>query len=179
MDLDKIRAKMISSIWQAFAQSGVELSAIPTEQQEKLVSKIADTVLITMDEILGDSVPKASAAQAEEVDDKEEQILWEGRPFLSLVEHYIITNERLKITTGLVGRKVENFELIRMQDIDYKQNLGERITNLGDITIQGQDASASEIVLRNIAKPEEVYEILRRAWLDARKRHGLQFREYM
>lgn len=179
MDLDKIRAKMISSVWQAFAQSGVDLSAVPTEQQEKLVSKIADTVLVTMDEILGDSVPKAAAEQAEEVDENEEEILWEGRPFLSLVEHYTITNERLKITSGLVGRKVENFELIRMQDIDYKQNLGERITNLGDITIQGQDASASQIVLRNIAKPEEVYEILRRAWLDARKRHGLQFREYM
>lgn len=179
MDLDKIRAKMISSVWQAFAQSGVDLTTVPTEQQEKLVSKIADTVLVTMDEILGDSVPKAAAEQAEEVDENEEEILWEGRPFLSLVEHYTITNERLKITSGLVGRKVENFELIRMQDIDYKQNLGERITNLGDITIQGQDASASQIVLRNIAKPEEVYEILRRAWLDARKRHGLQFREYM
>jgi len=179
MDLDKIRAKMISSVWQAFAQSGVDLSAVPTEQQEKLVSKVADTVLVTMDEILGDSVPKTSAAQAEEVDEHDEQILWEGRPFLSLVEHYTLTNERLKITSGLVGRKVENFELIRMQDIDYKQNLGERVTNLGDITIKGQDASAAEIVLRNIAKPEEVYEILRRAWLDARKRHGLQFREYM
>jgi hypothetical protein len=179
MNLKNIRAKMVSSIWQAFAQSGVDLSTIPTEQQEKLVSKIADTVLVTMDQVLDDEVLPPSAEAAAEVDETEEQILWEGRPFLSLVEHYTLTSERLKITRGLVGRKVENFELVRMQDIDYKQNIGERITNLGDIFIKGQDASNPEVILRNVAKPEEVYEVLRKAWLEARKRHGLQFREFM
>jgi hypothetical protein len=74
---------------------------------------------------------------------------------------------------------VENFELIRMQDIDFKQNMGERMLGFGDIYIRGQDPSNPAVVLRNVPKPEEVYEILRRAWLEARKRHGLQFREYM
>ena len=179
MNLKNIRAKMVSSIWQAFAQSGVDLSAIPTEQQEKLVSKITDTVLVTMDQVLDDEVLPASVDTSVEDDGLEERILWEGRPFLSLVEHYTLTTERLKITRGLVGRKVENFELVRMQDIDYKQNIGERITNLGDIFIKGQDASNPEIIIRNVSKPEEVYEILRKAWLEARKRHGLQFREFM
>lgn len=179
MNLKNIRAKMVSSIWQAFAQSGVDLSTIPTEQQEKLVSKIADTVLVTMDQVLDDEVLPASAEAVAEDDGTEESVLWEGRPFLSLVEHYTLTTERLKITRGLVGRKVENFELIRMQDIDYKQNIGERMTNLGDIFIKGQDASNPEIILRNVSKPEEVYEVLRKAWLEARKRHGLQFREFM
>ena len=179
MNLKNIRAKMVSSIWQAFAQSGVDLSTIPTEQQEKLVSKIADTVLVTMDQVLDEEMLPTSAEAAAEVDETEERILWEGRPFLSLVEHYTLTTERLKITRGLVGRKVENFELVRMQDIDYKQNIGERITNLGDIFVKGQDASNPEIVMRNVAKPEEVYEIMRKAWLEARKRHGLQFREFM
>ena len=179
MNLKNIRAKMVSSIWQAFAQSGVDLSTVPTEQQEKLVSKIADTVLVTMDQVLDEEMLPASAEAAEEVDETEERVLWEGRPFLSLVEHYTLTSERLKITRGLVGRKVENFELVRMQDIDYKQNIGERITNLGDIYIKGQDASNPEIITRNVAKPEEVYEVLRKAWLEARKRHGLQFREFM
>ena len=179
MNLKNIRAKMVSSIWQAFAQSGVDLSTVPTEQQEKLVSKIADTVLVTMDQVLDEEMLPASAEAAEEVDETEERVLWEGRPFLSLVEHYTLTSERLKITRGLVGRKVENFELVRMQDIDYKQNIGERITNLGDIYIKGQDASNPEIIMRNVAKPEEVYEVLRKAWLEARKRHGLQFREFM
>jgi hypothetical protein len=74
---------------------------------------------------------------------------------------------------------VENYELIRMQDIDFKQGMSERIMGIGDITIRGQDPSDPKIELRNVADPEKIYEILRRAWLDARKRHGLQFREYM
>jgi len=179
MNLENIRAKMISRVWQALAQSDVDLSAVPTEQQEKMVSKIADAVLVAMDEILDDEISPISEAATSDTDDDEERVLWSGRPFLSLIEHYTITTERLKITRGLIGRQVENFELIRMQDIDYKQNLGERITNLGDITIKGQDPSNPEVILRNIAKPEDVYEILRKAWLDARKRHGLQFREFM
>jgi hypothetical protein len=179
MNLEKIRAKMIASIWQALAQSGVDLSAVPKNEQEKLVGKITDSVLVTMDQILEKEIPPMPTESYAVDEDINERILWEGRPFLSLIERYTLTTERLKITRGLVGRKVENFELIRMQDIDYQQNVGERITNLGDISIKGQDPSHPEIVLRNVAKPEDVYEILRKAWLEARKRHGLQFREFM
>ena len=56
---------------------------------------------------------------------------------------------------------------------------GERVLGIGDVNIRGQDPSNPAIVLRNVPKPEEVYETLRRAWLESRKRHGLQFREYM
>jgi hypothetical protein len=177
MAIDKQRAQVIGSIWQAIAQSGVDLSSIPQDQQEKLVGKIADGVMLSMDAILGEALPPP--ATEDEVDDLNESILWQGRPFLSLVEHYTITSERVKIITGLVARRVENFELIRVQDIDFKQGMGERMLGIGDIHIRGQDPSNPDIILRNIPKPEEVYETLRKAWLESRKRHGLQFREYM
>ncbi len=80
---------------------------------------------------------------------------------------------------GFLSREVENFELIRIQDIDYKQGMSDRIFGVGDITIRGHDASDPVIELRNVPNPEEVHEILRQAWLEARKRYGLQFREYM
>ena len=177
MSIDKLRAQVIGSIWQAIAQSGVDLSSIPQDQQEKLVSKIADGVMVTMDSIMGEEMPLITTE--DEVDELGERILWKGRPFLSLVENYTITSERLKIITGLLSQRVENFELIRIQDIDFEQGMGERMIGIGDITIRGQDPSKPEIVLRNVSKPEEVYEIMRRAWLEARKRHGLEFREFM
>ncbi len=178
MSIDKQRAQVVGSIWQAIAQSGVDLATIPQDQQEKLVGKIADSVMVTMDAIIGEEAPQATAE--DEVDEStDERVLWKGRPFLSLVESYTVTTERLKISTGLVGRRVENFELIRVQDIDYKQGMGERMLGIGDVNIRGQDPSNPAIVLRNVPKPEEVYEIIRKAWLESRKRHGLQFREYM
>ena len=177
MSIDKLRAQVIGSIWQAIAQSGVDLSSVSQDQQEIIVNKIADGVMVTMDAIMGDEMPLTTSE--DEVDELDESVLWKGRPFLSLVENYTITSERLKITTGLVSRNVENFELIRIQDIDFNQGMGDRMVGIGDINIRGHDPSNPDILLRNISKPEEVYEILRKAWLDARKRHGLQFREYM
>lgn len=177
MSIDKLRAQVIGSIWQAIAQSGVDLSSIPQDKQETLVSKIADSVMLTMDGIMGEDVPMDVAE--DEVDELGEQVLWKGRPFLSLVENYTITSERLKITTGLASKHVENFELIRIQDIDFKQGMGERMLGIGDVNIRGQDPSNPEIMLRNVPKPEDVYETLRRAWLESRKRHGLKFSEFM
>lgn len=177
MAIEKTRAQVISSIWQAIAQSSVDLSAVPQEGQEKLVGKIADNVLMTMNAIL-DEVPNAQPAV--EVDEEQgEKVLWQGHPFLSMVESYVITSERVKVIKGLISRDVENFELIRIQDLDLSQGVSERVLGIGDIAIRGQDPSKSMIVLRNVPKPEEVYELLRNAWLEARKRYGLQFREYM
>jgi hypothetical protein len=177
MSIEKIRAQLISSIWQAVAQSGVDLSSVPKDQQEKLVGKIADNAMVTMDSILEE---EASSKPSEEKQDPQaEQVLWQGRPFLSMVENYTITTERIKITKGLLARNVENFELIRIQDIDYKQGVTERMVGVGDINVRGQDASEPQVVLRNVSNPEEVYNVLRKAWMDARKRYGLQFREYM
>jgi len=177
MTIDNIRAKIIANVWQAIAQSGVDLTAVPREHQEKLVGDIADNLLVTVNSLLDESPPVAKTELV--VDEHGEQVLWEGRPFLSLVEYYVLTSERIKIRQGLLGRDIENFELIRIQDIDFKQGVTERILGIGDLTIHGHDPSDPTIVLRNVPKPDEVYEVIRRAWLEARKRYGLQFREYM
>jgi len=95
------------------------------------------------------------------------------------VESYTITNERIKIIKGLIGKDIENFELIRVQDIDIEQKVGERVLGIGDIIIKGADQSSPTITLRNIKDPQEVYELLRKAWLNARKKYGLIFREEM
>lgn len=180
MAIEKTRARIVGSIWQAIAQSEVDLTSIPHAQQEQLVNKIADNVMVAMDAMLDDFSESQQAGEpsGQEVEG-DEKVLWQGRPFLSMVESYVITSERIKVIRGLLSRDVENFELIRIQDIDFNQGVSERMLGIGDITVQGQDPSQPKLVLRNVPKPEQVYEILRKAWLDARKRYGLQFREYM
>lgn len=176
MAIEHTRAQVIANIWQAIAQSGIDLSSVPQDQQEALVAKIADNIMLGMNLIMDEE----ESNLAEEIEiGEDEQVLWSGRPFLSMVETYAITTERIKIIKGLFSRDLENYELIRIQDIDLSQGVDERIFNIGDLTIQGHDPSDPTVILRNISDPDQVYEILRRAWLEARKRHGLQFREYM
>jgi len=69
--------------------------------------------------------------------------------------------------------------LNRIQDIDQKQTLKERLLSVGDITILSHDSSHPEIIFNDIKEPQEVHEILRRAILSARKKHGLRYREEM
>ena len=169
MSIEQYRAKIKSSLWQAIAQSDVDLKSIPSEQQNELVDVMADNMLVILNDLLEDSSPRKAHKDADDDSDAEENILWEGRPFMSLVEFYTITNERVKIVRGMLGKDIENFELIRVQDIDVSQNLSERVLKIGDITISGADASSPVVVLRNVHDPSEVYELLRRAWLAARK----------
>ena len=179
MTINKYRAQINSYIWKAIAQSGVSLNAVPAEEQTKLVDAITEHTLIFVNDLLDDvSQPVKGMGTPLELED-EEVVVWEGRPFLSLTEFYTLTNERIKIVKGLIGKDVENFELIRVQDIDVSQNMGERVLGIGDITISGADSSNPVVVLRNVRQPNEVYELLRKAWLAARKKYGLIFREDM
>jgi hypothetical protein len=178
MSIENTRAHVISSIWKAIAQSGVDLSSLPKEEQTNLVNAIADNLLVTVDGLFEEATQSVRKQDHERLEG-DERAIWTGRPFLSLTERYTITSERIKITKGLFGRDIENFELIRIQDLDISQKLSERLFGLGDLIIRGHDASHAELVLRNIRDPERIYELLRRAWLDARKQYGLTFQEEM
>ncbi|MBK9713526.1 MAG: PH domain-containing protein [Kouleothrix sp.] len=180
MSIDQHRAMLTGRIWQSIAQSGVDLSSLAREQQERLVGAIADGVLVGVDDLLGQIAPAAPPADAADPEDPSaERTLWEGRPFLSLTERYTVTSERVRIQRGLLGKDFEEIELIRLQDIDRGQSAGERLLNIGDISLRSADPSKPTAVLRNVGSPDEVHEIIRRAWLEARKRYGFQFREQM
>jgi len=178
MSLEKYQEQMKANVWKSISQSGLSLDTIPADEQNKFVNLLSENLLLTLNSMLDEVSPDVKPGGLNTLDD-EEKLIWEGRPFLSLVEFYTITNERVKVVKGLIGKDIENFELIRVQDIDISQNLSERIMGIGDITITGADVSTPKIILRNIHNPTEVYEILRRAWLAARKRYGLIFREEM
>jgi hypothetical protein len=180
MSVNEIQAKVKASLWKAVAQSGVDVSEVPQEDMDKLVNTMADGVLQEMDDILSDASGKRIAqTMAADDDDGAEQILWEGRPFLSLRLYYQITTERVRISEGLFGKEREDVELVRIQDIDHKQSLTERAFGIGDIFISSHDASQPEATLSNVSDPEAVHEILRRAVLNARKKHGMSYREEM
>jgi hypothetical protein len=182
MSLPEMRAKVKAGIWQAVAQSGVDTSSLPQGELDKLVGVITDGVLKEMDEFLGQASGRPIAVAKGSVDDNDddgEKVLWEGRPFLSLSVHYQITNERIRISEGMLGKAREDIELVRVQDIDLSQGLTERMLGIGDIHIRSHDPSNPSSVLNNVSDPSAVHEILRRAVLKARKKYNVSFREEM
>jgi hypothetical protein len=183
MSLPEMRTKIKARVWQAIAQSGVNLSVLSQPDVDKLVEGITEGVLIELDEILGQASGRPVSVSAATLDvedeDEMEHVLWEGRPYLSLSVSYTITTERVRIVEGLLGKTRQDIELIRIQHIDHKQNLAERALQIGDVYIRSHDPDNEEIILDNVSHPEEVHEILRRAVMRARKKYNVGFREEM
>ena len=182
MTIKEAQARIKARVWQAVAQAGLDLSALDKETLESLVDLVTESALLEIDsELDASQLSEKKVPTQEDEDDDEfgETILWQGRPLLSLVLSYTITNERIKITSGLLGKSHENVELIRVQYIDHCLTFGERVLKIGDISVRSHDPSHPEIMLHNVQEPAKVYEILRRAVLDARKRHNFSYREEM
>ncbi|MCP4420558.1 MAG: PH domain-containing protein [Chloroflexi bacterium] len=182
MSLNEVKANIKARVWKAIAQAELDVSSLDKETLESLVDLVAEVAMLESDDELDKSLAlnKGDTAVSTDIlDDAKEDILWEGRPFLSISLHYTVTDERIRITEGFLGKARENVELIRVQDVDYGQTFSERILNLGDINIRSHDSSHPLITLKNIKDPNKVYEILRRAVLHARKKHNFTYREEM
>lgn len=190
MSINETHAKIKANVWQTIAQSEeIDISGIDKSKLSDLVDLIIDEAMEEIDAQMDQPLAAFEEGEASEVietavstdilENGKEDILWQGRPFLSMVQSYTITDERIRITSGFFGKSTENIELVRIQDVDYRQTFSDRMIQVGDIAIKSQNPSRPHITLRNIKDPEKVYEILRRAILHARKRHGFTYREEM
>ncbi len=179
MSIEKIEARMNANIWKAIAQKELDLSCLDKETQTALIETVTTAAMRGLDQDIDETIGNSRSAAAALLDDDKEDILWEGRPFLSMTRYYIITDERIRITEGLLGKTYENVELVRIQDVDYSQTMSERLLKIGDINIRSHDTSHPSIILENVKSPTDVYEILRRAVLAARRKHNFSYREEM
>jgi len=182
MAFKESHSRIKTQVWKAIAKSEINLDGVPESEIDTLVELVTDAALIEIDREMGRSSPMETIPEAGdyiEGDEEKELVLWSGRPFLSIVTEFVITDERIRIFSGLIGKDREDIELIRIQDIDQKQTFGDRILQIGDIIILSHDSSDPKAVLHNVKDPQEVHEILRRAVLNARKKHGLIYREEM
>jgi hypothetical protein len=182
MTVNDNKAKITGRIWQSIAQSGIQVSAIPKEQLDALVNALADGVLTAQDDLLADvGLPQrpATSADATGAGVEPEKMLWKGRPWLSLVEYYEVTSERLLVITGFFGRDHEDVELVRLQDIDFRQSFWGRLFNRGTIFVRSADASHPVIKLKRISGPAKVHQIIWKAMLSARRRYRFSFQEEM
>lgn len=110
-------------------------------------------------------------------DTNEETRIWQGRPYLSIGLRYELTSQRLRIYRGVLGNRIEEVELIRVKDSKVKQHMGERMLNIGDVTIVSADPTTPEIVLQNVHDPVHVRELFRKAVLNEKSRRGMYYRE--
>lgn len=112
-----------------------------------------------------------------------ERVLWEGRPSrlwsprMSLMNRYRLTNQRLIMEYGFIGKTTEEIELYRVMDVGVKQHPLERIVQMGDIYLASGDASTPTKYLHNIPDPNRIKDMIREATRQERDRRRVMIRE--
>ncbi len=164
--MDHLEARKILSAQfsQSLAESGVEVTAIPRDQLQAVVDALADGVFAVLDGIEDEAVGP-------------ETLLWRGRPYLTIGIRYELTSQRLRVVRGILGRRLEEIELVRVRDTKIKQHAGERALNVGDITVYSTDPTTPEIVLNNVRHANDVRELIRKTTMAEKNRRGLYYRE--
>jgi uncharacterized membrane protein YdbT with pleckstrin-like domain len=90
-------------------------------------------------------------------------VMWLIRWWITKCTSYEITTQRLKITTGILNRKLDELELFRVKDYAMDQPLFLRMVGLGNLNLVTSDISTPTLAIRAIPKVEEVREMLRNA----------------
>lgn len=86
---------------------------------------------------------------------------------------YRLTTHRLFREVGVLFRQLNEIELIRVDDVSVRQNLLERIFNVGTITvIAPTDQTEPRLELEGVENPIEVKEEIRR-WVRKRRERSL------
>jgi hypothetical protein len=112
-----------------------------------------------------------------------ERLLWQGRPSklwsprLALTQRYKLTSQRLIMTFGFIGRRTEEIDLYRVNDVGVKQHPLERITRMGDVYIASADTSSPTKFLHNVSTPDRVKDLVREAARVERQRRRVLLRE--
>ena len=118
-------------------------------------------------------------------DPNAERQLWRGRPSklwsprMAITNRYRLTDQRLRWEYGFIGRRIEEVDLFRVNDVAVKQAAFERILGFGDITVYMTDASSPEKILHNVVGPDRVKDLIREAVRRERQRRRVIVREDM
>jgi membrane protein YdbS with pleckstrin-like domain len=86
---------------------------------------------------------------------------------------YRLTNQRFFLERGILRRVTERIEVIDIDDLQFEQNLVERMFDVGSITLSSTDRSVPKFWLQGIEHVQEVSDLIDQARRAERNRRGL------
>jgi uncharacterized membrane protein YdbT with pleckstrin-like domain len=69
---------------------------------------------------------------------------------------YTITDRRLNIRRGIVSREVQETRLERVQNVNYKQSVYQRLMQIGDVDFDTAAGDDYNFVFQGVADPQDV-----------------------
>ena len=75
---------------------------------------------------------------------------------------YTVTDSKMQIDTGLIGRTTRNIPLSKIQDVTVSATISQRVMGFGNIIVDNASELGGNIVLQNINNPRHYADLLLR-----------------
>jgi uncharacterized membrane protein YdbT with pleckstrin-like domain len=74
---------------------------------------------------------------------------------------YILTNERFRVTRGILNKRTDDLELYRVKDLTLIKPFSQRLVKAGTIEMTTSDHTTPLVVLPAIKEPAKVLDLIR------------------
>ena len=90
---------------------------------------------------------------------------------------YMLSEDRLFISVGLLSIKDDEVLLYRVRDIDTKRTLWQRLFGVGTVTVMSSDKTMPVLTLKNIKDPVMVKELIHKQVEDMKIQRRVRLNE--
>ncbi len=87
--------------------------------------------------------------------------------------HYEVSTDRIEFTRGIFSRQIDNLDMFRVVDLKLHRSLLDCIVGVGTVTLITKDETDPVFEFEKVARPKELYDIIKRASLEADRKQGV------
>jgi membrane protein YdbS with pleckstrin-like domain len=87
--------------------------------------------------------------------------------------YYEVSSDRIEWSRGILDRRVDNIDMFRVVDLKMRRNLLDCIFGVGTIALITTDKSDPEFVFEKIRDSRYLYDIIKKASLEADRKTGV------
>jgi uncharacterized membrane protein YdbT with pleckstrin-like domain len=87
--------------------------------------------------------------------------------------YYEVSGDRIEWSRGILDRRVDNLDMFRVIDLKLRRSLLDCIFGIGTVALITTDKTDPEFVFEKIRGSRELYDIVKKASLEADRRTGV------
>ena len=86
---------------------------------------------------------------------------------------YEVSEDRIEWSRGIMDRRVDNLDMFRVIDLSLQRSLLDCIFGIGTVTLITTDKTDPKFVFQKIRRSRKLYDVIKKASLDADKKAGV------
>jgi membrane protein YdbS with pleckstrin-like domain len=86
---------------------------------------------------------------------------------------YEVSPDRIEWSRGILDRRVDNIDMFRVIDLKMRRSVIDCIFGIGTVGLITTDKTDPEFEFEKVHRPRELYDIIKRASLEADRRTGV------